>query len=172
MVSNSHNAKILIKPKDTGLRNLDSKLSRDAGLWAAPGKACPYSCMPPSGYMNPRWLLPPEASLLARRFTGLYPGWGWAKEREISTICQTSHLGCCCSPTKLHLTLCDPMVCSMPGSPVLYCFLQFAQIHVHWVSDAIQPSHLLSPHLLFPSIFSGIRVFSNELALCIRWPKY
>ena len=39
------------------------------------------------------------------------------------------------------------------------------------VSDAIQPSHpLLS--LLLPSIFPSIRVFSNESALCIRWPKY
>ena len=37
---------------------------------------------------------------------------------------------------------------------------------------AIQPSHLCRPFLLLPSIFASIRVFSNELALCIRWPKY
>ena len=50
--------------------------------------------------------------------------------------------------------------------------LEFAQIHVHWVGDAIQPSHpLLFPSPL-PSIFPRIRVFSNESALCIRWPKY
>ena len=42
-------------------------------------------------------------------------------------------------------TLCDPMDCSMPGFPVLHYFLEFAQTHVHWVSDAIQPSHPLSP---------------------------
>ena len=41
--------------------------------------------------------------------------------------------------------------------------------HVHWVGDAIQPSHLLLSPL--PSIFPGIRVFSNESALHIRWPK-
>ena len=40
--------------------------------------------------------------------------------------------------------LCDPMNCSTPGFPVLYCFLESAQTHVLWVSDAIQPSHPLS----------------------------
>ena len=38
-----------------------------------------------------------------------------------------------------------PMDCSMPGFPVLHHFLEYAQTHVHWVSDAIQPSHPLSP---------------------------
>ena len=42
----------------------------------------------------------------------------------------------------------------------------------NWVSDAIQPFHSLSFLLLLPSIFPSIRVFSNESALCIRWPKY
>ena len=44
---------------------------------------------------------------------------------------------CCCSVAKLCLSLCDPMDCSMPGFPVLPHRLQFAQIRVHWVSDAI-----------------------------------
>ena len=44
--------------------------------------------------------------------------------------------------------------------------------HVHWVGDAIQPSHPLSPLSLLPSIFPGFRVFSDESALYIRWPKY
>ena len=44
------------------------------------------------------------------------------------------------------LTLCDPMGCSTPGLPVHHQFLEFTQTHVHWVGDAIQPSHpLLSP---------------------------
>ena len=58
----------------------------------------------------------------------------------------------------------------IPGFPVLHCLPEFAQIHVHWVSYAIQPSHLLHP-LLFPSVFPSIRVFSSELILHIRWPK-
>ena len=59
----------------------------------------------------------------------------------------------------------------MPGFPVLHCLPEFAQIHVHWVSDAIQSAHPLSPPLLLPSIFPSIRIFSNESVL-IRWPKY
>ena len=71
---------------------------------------------------------------------------------------------------KSYLTLCNPMVCSTPVFLVLHYLPEFAQTHVHWVSDAIQPSHSLSP-LLWPSIFPSIRVFSSELALHIRWPK-
>ena len=41
-------------------------------------------------------------------------------------------------------TLCDPMDCSMPGLPVHHQLLEFTQTHVHWVNDAIQPSHPLS----------------------------
>ena len=51
----------------------------------------------------------------------------------------------CSSVTKLCLTLCDPVDCSMPGFPVLHHLLEFAQTHVHWVGDAIQRSHPLSP---------------------------
>jgi len=59
---------------------------------------------------------------------------------------------------------------SWPGTWLLTFFPEFAQTQVHWVGDAIQPSHpLLS---LSPSIFPSIRVFSSEWALHIRWPKY
>ena len=61
---------------------------------------------------------------------------------------------------------------SAPGFPVLHHLPEFAQVHVHWVGDATQPFHPLSPTLLLPSIFPSIRVFSNESALRIRWPKY
>ena len=69
-------------------------------------------------------------------------------------------------------TLCDPMDCSTPGLPVHHHLPELTQTHVHWVSDAIQPSHPLLLLLLLPSIFCSIRVFSNESALCIRRPKY
>jgi len=68
-------------------------------------------------------------------------------------------------------TLCDSMGCSTPGFPVHHQLRELAQTHVHQVSDAIQPSHLLSSPSL-PSIFPSIRVFSNESVLHIRWPKY
>ena len=63
------------------------------------------------------------------------------------------------------------MHCSTPGLPVHHQLLELTQTHVHWVSDAIQPSPLSSP-LLPPSIFPSIRVFSNESAVRMRWPKY
>ena len=70
------------------------------------------------------------------------------------------------------LTLCDPMNSSMAGLPVHHQLPKFTQTHVHWVGDAIEPSHLLlspSPSALN---ISQIRVFSNESVLCIRLPKY
>ena len=76
------------------------------------------------------------------------------------------------SVAQLCPTLCDPMNCSTPGLPVRHLLLESTQTHVHWVSDAIKPSHSLRPLLLLPSIFPTIRVFSNESALHIRWPKF
>jgi len=70
------------------------------------------------------------------------------------------------------LTLCDPMNCSTPGLPVHHQLPEFTQTHVHWVGDAIQPSHPLWSLLLLPPIPPSIRVFSNESTLCMRWPKY
>ena len=52
---------------------------------------------------------------------------------------------CCCSVAKLCPTLCDPMDYSTPGFPVLHYLPEFAQTHVHWVSDPIQPSHPRPP---------------------------
>ena len=76
------------------------------------------------------------------------------------------------SVTQSCLILCDPTDCSMPGLPVHHQLLEPTQTHVHWVSDAIQPSHHLSspspPAFNLPSI----RIFSNESSLRIRWPKY
>ena len=51
----------------------------------------------------------------------------------------------CCSIAKSCLILSDPMDCSMPGSSVLHHLPKFAQIHVHWVSDAILPYDPLPP---------------------------
>ena len=75
---------------------------------------------------------------------------------------------CCCSVAQSCQTLCNFMDCSTPDFLALHYLLEFAQTHVHWVNDAIQLSH----PLLLPSIFPSIRVFSNESALRMRWPKY
>ena len=69
-------------------------------------------------------------------------------------------------------TLCDPKDCSTPGLPIHHQLLELTQTHVHRVGDAIQSSHPLSSPSPPTSIFPSIRVFSNESALRIRWPKY
>ena len=51
---------------------------------------------------------------------------------------------CCCSVVQSCLTLCDPMDCSLPGFPVLHHLPELAQIHIHWVSNTIQPFYPLS----------------------------
>ena len=76
---------------------------------------------------------------------------------------------CCCSVTQSCLTFCDPIDCSTPDFPVLHCLPEFAQTHVHWISNAIHHLILCRPLLLLPSIFPSIRVFFNESALRIRW---
>ena len=86
-----------------------------------------------------------------------------------------THTRTCRSVTKLYLTLCDPMYYTTPGFSVLHCLPKLAQTHVHWVGVAIQPSHPLSsaspPAFFSASVFPSIKVFSNKLALSIRWPK-
>ena len=65
---------------------------------------------------------------------------------EATWISSSSRWFCCfCSVDNSCLTFCDPMDCSMSGFPVLHYLLEFSQTHVHWVSDAIQPFHPLSP---------------------------
>ena len=69
------------------------------------------------------------------------------------------------------LALCDPMNLSMPCFSVQYQLPELTQTHSH---QSVMPSnHLILCHPLFllPSTFPSIRVFSNESALCIRWPK-
>ena len=85
---------------------------------------------------------------------------------------------CCCSVAQLCPTLCNPMDCSTPDFPVLHHLQELVQIRV----KSVMPSNhlilchplllLCRPLLLLPSVFPSIRVFSNESALRIRWPKY
>ena len=67
-----------------------------------------------------------------------------------------------CSVAQSCMTLCNPIDCGIPGFPVLHHLLELAQTHIHWVSDANQPSLPCHPLLFLPSIFPGIRVFSKE----------
>ena len=78
----------------------------------------------------------------------------------------------CCSVIQLCSTPCNPMDCNTPGFPVHH---QLPSLLKLMSMESVMPSNnliLCHPLLLLPSIFPSIRVFSNELALCIRWPKY
>ena len=77
---------------------------------------------------------------------------------------------CCCSVAHSCPTLCDLVDCSMPGFHIMHYLLEFAQTHI--LSQWLAISFSVAPLLLLLSIFPRIRVFSNELALHIRWPKY
>ena len=70
------------------------------------------------------------------------------------------------------LTLGDPIDCSTPGFPVHHQLLEFTKLMS--IESVMLPNHLIlcHPFLLVPSIFTSIRVFSSESALCNRWPKY
>ena len=72
--------------------------------------------------------------------------------------CCLSILCICCSVAQSHPTLCDPTDCSTPSFPVLHYLPELAQTHVHWVDDAIQPSH---PDFMYSSSvqsFSRVRL--------------
>ena len=78
------------------------------------------------------------------------------------------------SVAQLFPTLCDPMDCSTstPGLPVHHQLHESPQLMS--IALVMPSNHLLLCHalLLLPSILPSIRVFSNESALRIRWPKY
>ena len=75
------------------------------------------------------------------------------------------------SVTQSCPTLCDPMHCSTPGFPVLHHLLEFPQTHVHWVGDAIQPSHpMSSPSHLALNLSQHQNLF-QWVSSFIGWPK-
>ena len=78
---------------------------------------------------------------------------------------------CCCSVAQSCPTLCDPMDCSMDQAPLS---LTISRSLLKFMSIALvmPSSHLILWHPLLPSVFPGIRDFSNELPVGIRWPKY
>ena len=76
------------------------------------------------------------------------------------------------SVTQSCPTLCDPMECSTPELPAYHQLAEFVQTHVHWVGDAIQPSHPLSspsPPALNLTQHQGLFKWVSS---SIRWAKY
>ena len=84
----------------------------------------------------------------------------------INELCQFS------SVTQPRPTLYDPVDCSMPGFPVHHQLPELAQLMSIYSVMASNLLILCCPHLLLSLIFHSIRIFSNESALHIKWPKY
>ena len=91
-------------------------------------------CPPPGNPANPGIKPTSHVSCIGRWFFTVSVNW----EALALVSVQFSSVAHSCP------TLCDPMNRSMPGLPVHHQLLEFAQTHVHRVSDAIQPSHPLS----------------------------
>ena len=86
----------------------------------------------------------------------------------ISSHWQLCIVYCCWSVTQCVQLFVTPWTAACQAS-LSFTISEFAQAHVHWVGDAIQPS--LRP-LLLPSIFPAWESFSSKSALHIRWPEY
>ena len=91
--------------------------------------------------------------------------------RKDMQVTYNTHICVFCSVTNLCLTICDPVDCNMPDFPVHYLpeLLKLKSVLLKMPSKELILSH---PLLLMSSIFPSIRIFSNELAFYIRWPKY
>ena len=139
-----HLAYIPVSALSRGLSEILQSLPASAPILHHPCNYSPFSCLRSHDSLS----CPTSPSLLHSRSLGLY----------------------CCSVAQLYLTLFDLMDCSWPVSFVLY-FLEFAQCQDS-IEFVMRSNHLiLCRPLLLISIVASIRVFSNESALCIRWPK-
>ena len=118
-------------------------------------------------------LLPFKA---ANKYNPPISPWASPMVVKIKPVCQSrtvsvERTSCCCSVAQSCPALCDPMDCSTPGVPVHCQLPECTQTHVHWVSDAIQPSHPLLPPP--PALnLSQNQGLSNESVLCIRWSEH
>ena len=90
----------------------------------------------------------------------------WATDWYLLSDC------CCCSGTQLCLTVSSRMNCTNQAS--LSITISLSLLKLMSIESMMPSNHLLLfwPLLLLPSIFPSIKVFSNESALHIRWPKY
>ena len=111
------------------------------------------------------WTIPPAPGLLC-------PWHSPGRNTGVGCHFLLQRIFCCCSVTKLCLTLCYSMDRGSPGYPVLHYLLEFASALMS--IELVMPSNrliLCRPLLLLPSIFPSIRVFSSESAFCFRWPR-
>ena len=116
--------------------------------------------------MKPIWIL----MKLRRRVRPLRPSWSRSFTSVVTIIYSGSALHVVVQLLS-HVWLCKTMDCNTPGFPILHLLSLLKLISI----ESVKPSNhliLCRPLLLLPSIFPSIRVFSNESALHIKWPKY
>ena len=95
----------------------------------------------------------------------------WLTVTRVSNIDLLNFIQSIVAQLHSRVQLCNSTDYSRPGFPVLHHLQEVAQTHVYWVNEAIQLSHPFLPPSPLPSIFPSTKVFSNESALCIRWPQ-
>ena len=126
------------------------------------------SFLPRSKCLLISWLQSPSAVILEpRKILGIsFNPQGFIKSTSDGNSVQFS------SVTQSCQTLCNPMDCSMPGFPPITN--SWSLLKLISIKSMMPSNHLILCHplLLPPSILPSIRVFSNESALCIRWPKF
>ena len=110
----------------------------------------PMDCSPPGSSIHEilQARIPEWVAISSSRGSSWPSDWTWV----YCVSCTGRWILCCCTVAQSCLTLRDPMDCSTPGFPVPQHLPEFAQVHVHWIGDAIQPSHPLSPSS--PSAFN------------------
>ena len=102
----------------------------------------------------------------------------WRKIQELKpswlhvVFCMKYQTFYCCSVAKSYPILCASMDCRTQA--FLSFTISWSLLKLMSIESVMPSNHLIicHPHHLLPSIFPSIRVFSNEPALCIRWPKY
>ena len=134
--------------------------------WTAAHQAPLSMGFPRQDYWSGLPFLPnPEIKPMSPELAGIFCATHWATGEVQEELC-------CCSVTQLCLTLSGLMGRSTPGCPVLH--ISWSLLKLMSIMSVMPSNHLVlsRPLLLLPSIFPSSSVFSNELALCIRWSKY
>ena len=128
----------------------------------------PRACAPPYFILFVSVLAAPGLHCSAKAVHGLLlrGTWGLSSPSPAPAACWS------CSVAQLCLTLCDLMDGSTPGFPVSITISR-SLLKLMSIESVMPSNHLILCHPLLhlPSIFPSIRVFSNEWALGIRWPK-
>ena len=126
------------------------------------------------GPLGTQFLIPslwPQKWLSALNISGIFSILQWREDNHITnSSCSYHQLSSVQWLSRVHLFATPWTAAHQASLPITNS--EFTQTHVHWVSDAIQPSHPIRPLFLLPSIFPSISNFSSDLPLRIRWPKY